>query len=650
MPLELKEPTFDRPFEEIFRELRSRIPRYSPEWTNFNDSDPGITLLQLFAWLTEMTLHRMGDVPRKNYLKFAQLLGLQLRSARPATVRLAFTPKTAEPPATIKAGSRYSAQVEGQAAVLFETAHALDVIGAPLATMLVFADGGIVRLDPSAIPATQSFYPLGRNPAIGDALYLGFKPTPVNPRPFPQKMRFLALRPEVDTSGVAQQVGLQNRDLVAPVDLVWEYRPRRNRDAWERLNVFKDETAAFTRDGYVDVEGPQDIEASVDAAVQSLIAEPHFWLRVRLDQNSYQAGRAPRLEYFLPNAVDAINLVTEAERTLVASSGRGGQTVDMPERFIDPDSLVIAVRSANGETTRWTRVDDFHASTPRSLHFTLDATAGRLTFGDGTQGEIPTAGADIVALQWRHGGGAAGNLAGPGMVKTMVTQVAGIEKVTNPRRAAGGADEEDVNDFIRAAPAHLRAQNRAVTARDFASVALSIDGVKKARALGGRHPDYPEVQVPGAVTVFIVPDSDAVPPRPSAELIRSVCQAFDEVRLITTEVYVSAPSFIEVRIEARLFAAPDAAFDQVATDARRRVDTFLSPLERQFGENVSPAALYAQLFGPVGGAVRSVEELLVYVNGQPHEGGRPIDVPPEALVYPGSHLIVVRPDPDRFTS
>ena len=49
MPLELQEPTFDRPFEEIYRELRARIPRYNPEWTNFNDSDPGITLLQLFA-------------------------------------------------------------------------------------------------------------------------------------------------------------------------------------------------------------------------------------------------------------------------------------------------------------------------------------------------------------------------------------------------------------------------------------------------------------------------------------------------------------------------------------------------------------------------------------------------------------------------
>ena len=49
MPLNASEPTFERTFDDLFAELRSRIPMYNPAWTNFNDSDPGITLLQLFA-------------------------------------------------------------------------------------------------------------------------------------------------------------------------------------------------------------------------------------------------------------------------------------------------------------------------------------------------------------------------------------------------------------------------------------------------------------------------------------------------------------------------------------------------------------------------------------------------------------------------
>ena len=111
---------------------------------------------------------------------------------------------------------------------------------------------------------------------------------------------------------------------------------------------------------------------------------------------------------------------------------------------------------------------------------------------------------------------------------------------------------------------------------------------------------------------------------------------FENVRLITTEVYVAAPTFLEVRVEARLFADPQAAFDQVATDARKRLDEFLSPLARRFGENVSPAAIYAQLFGAPGRRPcdRSRTCWSTSTAGRTR-CGRPIEVPPDALVYPG---------------
>ena len=43
----------DRTFEQLYQELRRRIPAYAPEWTDHNDSDPGITLMQMFSWLAE---------------------------------------------------------------------------------------------------------------------------------------------------------------------------------------------------------------------------------------------------------------------------------------------------------------------------------------------------------------------------------------------------------------------------------------------------------------------------------------------------------------------------------------------------------------------------------------------------------------------
>jgi predicted phage baseplate assembly protein len=652
MSLQAQEPKFDRPFEELFRELRDRVPRYNPRWTNFNESDPGITLMQLFAWLAEMTLHRMSDVPRKNYMKFAELLGLELGAPQPATVRLVFSPKPSERPQVIAERKRFSARGES-GIVTFETTQTLDVIGAVLAGMFVYADGTIARIDSPALPEAAPFWPLGRNPVVGDALYLAFKPNPNNPQPFPQKMRFLALRPEAETSGKPQRIGLQDADLVPPVDLVWEYRPKAARDTWERLNVYRDESVALTRDGYIDVEGPQQIEPAILASLGPQLPAPHYWLRVRLDANSYLQGRAPHLEFLLPNAVDAVNLTTETGTTLGASNGRGEQSFSFPKRPVDPASLQITITgNGGGVEIDWKPVDDFFASKAGDKHYTLNATAGSIAFGDGAMGLIPPAGSVIAAPVWRYGGGSAANAVQAGAVKTMVDQIVGVDKVINPRAAAGGSEEQSLDDFIKTAPATLRAEKGAVTASDFESHARSIGGVAKVKAVGGRHPDFPDVVVPGAVTVFVVANTDRMPPLPSAELIRSVCRLLDAKRLITTEVYVAAPAFLEVRIEARLLVAPQASFDQVAQDARARLDAFLSPAARDFGEDLSPASLYAKLMDVSGGdkTIRSVEDLVVYVDGQQQELRRPMKVRSDTLLYPGDHLIVVRPDPDDWVA
>ena len=66
-------------------------------WTDVNDSDPGITLVQVFAWLAEMLLYRMGQVPELNYLKFLQLLGIELQPAEPAQAEITFPVKPDHP-------------------------------------------------------------------------------------------------------------------------------------------------------------------------------------------------------------------------------------------------------------------------------------------------------------------------------------------------------------------------------------------------------------------------------------------------------------------------------------------------------------------------------------------------------------------------
>lgn len=65
----------DRDFDDLVGEALSLIPVLLPEWTDHNPSDPGIVLVELLAWLTEMQLFRVNQIPAANTLKFLQLLG-----------------------------------------------------------------------------------------------------------------------------------------------------------------------------------------------------------------------------------------------------------------------------------------------------------------------------------------------------------------------------------------------------------------------------------------------------------------------------------------------------------------------------------------------------------------------------------------------
>ena len=67
----------DRKFQDIVDEAKRLIPRYCPEWTNHNVSDPGVALIELFAWMSEMVLYRVNQVPERLYVHFLNMVGIE---------------------------------------------------------------------------------------------------------------------------------------------------------------------------------------------------------------------------------------------------------------------------------------------------------------------------------------------------------------------------------------------------------------------------------------------------------------------------------------------------------------------------------------------------------------------------------------------
>ena len=109
----------DRTWQVLVDQMRALIPRYAPGWTDHNPSDLGITLIELFAWLTEGVVYRLNQVPDKNYLAFLNLLGITRDPPTPAHTYLTFTPSAGA--VDLAAGAQVSTPAkEGQAGIVFE--------------------------------------------------------------------------------------------------------------------------------------------------------------------------------------------------------------------------------------------------------------------------------------------------------------------------------------------------------------------------------------------------------------------------------------------------------------------------------------------------------------------------------------------------
>jgi hypothetical protein len=64
----------DRTWSDLVEEGRAMIPAWAPAWTNHNASEPGITLIELFAYLSEMLLYRLNRVGDANLIEFLKLI------------------------------------------------------------------------------------------------------------------------------------------------------------------------------------------------------------------------------------------------------------------------------------------------------------------------------------------------------------------------------------------------------------------------------------------------------------------------------------------------------------------------------------------------------------------------------------------------
>jgi predicted phage baseplate assembly protein len=207
---------------------------------------------------------------------------------------------------------------------------------------------------------------------------------------------------------------------------------------------------------------------------------------------------------------------------------------------------------------------------------------GELRFGDGVNGRIPPPGASNLRLaRYRTGGGSVGNAA-PSTIAQLKTTVPYVDKVGNPEVAAGGAEAETNEAVLERMPRTLRHRGRAVALEDFEDLALlASTEVARARCVPLRDlaADWlGETFAAGAVSVIVVPRSDAAKPLPTETLLERV-RAYLAARAdATAAVSVVGPAYLKVSVRAEIAVISATAASAVERGVRARLDAFLHPL------------------------------------------------------------------------
>lgn len=345
------------------------------------------------------------------------------------------------------------------------------------------------------------------------------------------------------------------------------------------------------------------------------------WVRARLTDRSVEP---PAIGQLLLNTVGATAAVTRIEESIGTSDGRPNQVFALARRPVLLDeqtrlpALKLEVVELRNEPETWSAVADFFGCKAGDPVFVLDPETGTLTFGDGVHGRIPVAGAEIIAREYRYGGGQVGN-AGAGTITALKSALPDVDSVTNVRAAAGGGDAETLDEVKLRAPHDLRTRDRAVTAEDFVELTLRTPGVRIQRAyalaetgldLSAEPPEMVSGR-PGAITVVVLPENDQETPQPTEDQLRLVCAYLDARRLITTELYVVGPRYLTLgTLSVQVTVSRDRDLKAVREAIEKRLLRYFHPLWGgedgrgwPFGGDIHFGSVYHQILG-VDGVLR----------------------------------------------
>ena len=638
----------DRRFQQFVDDAKRYIQQRAPEWTDHNVSDPGVTLVETVAHMADQIVYRLNRVPEKNHLAFLDLIGITRFPPSAARTDVTFwLSAPQQEPVQLPVGTEVAtARTESEQAVVFATERDLTVVPCEL-RYLVVQPGGEALVDRTDdLAEGKDLHCFSEAPKPGDCLLFGLSAA------VPHCAAVLTLDSQVDGVGV---------DPRQP-PLVWEAWTE---DGWAACEVDRDSTGGLNRPGEVVLHVPGGHTLSRTGRREA------GWLRCRVtepepQQPFYTTSPTVRSAeaYTIGGTTGAVHAETVSDEGLGESTGLPGQRLRLAHAPVVGDVPPLRLQAAEREGwTDWEVVPHFAASGPQDRHLLLDATTGEITFGpavreaDGSlrqYGAVPPKGAVLRARRYRTGGGRSGNVA-RGAVQVLRSSVPYVASVVNREAAKGGVDGETVEEAKARAPITLRAQERAVTLRDYEELARraapETARITCLEADADEHGAH-------AVRVLVVPQAVPDPGGrlrfeqlvPGDQLLDRITRYLDERRLIGTRLAVGPPYYQGVTVVATVHAFRGMDLDRVRRQAHDALYRHLDPLTGgahgtgwPFGRPVQSGEVFAVLQRVPG--VELVDQVLLHpadpLTGKRGDPADRIDLEPTSLAFSFDHRVRV---------
>jgi hypothetical protein len=611
----------DRSYQQLRDELVQRIPVYMPEWTDHNATDPGITLIELFAFLGENLLYRFNQIPEVTRIAFLNLLQIPRLPATPSRAIAVLT--GSNPAGTLAA--RYSELKAGN--LSFETrteavVWPVEIVGAAraqqappdaaaepevneFALRAIDALGGLAAGEEAVYYTTRTVTnkpndpPVDFDATVDGMLWVGvLNAGGADVEQLAGGLLNIGISPDLTALPASLTEACPGAgNLAKPPAVEWQISTGRldNAGAPVYIKVASegDTTRGLTQEGVVRLRFPREsadigLFPADDEDLKGTAGRPPvlddeaeakllFWLRAFRPDGS----RFGKLRLIAGNAVEATQTKRGGPEFLGAGTAQPNQVFRLAHSPVLAGSQVVEVEEA-GQWKSWTAVEGFHASAPDDRHYVLDSDSGQVRFGNSLAGMPPQIGQRIRAVEYRYGGGAAGNVPAEG-ISRIVLKGGGNVKVSNPLPAWGGGDAETLENALDRIPGELRRRDRAVTPGDFKELALLTPGanVGRAECLPLFHPPTSTENRAGIVSVIVWPQEDPVnpsAPTPTRNVLRAVCEWLDMRRLVTTELYVIPPVYRKVAVAVGLAVKPGFGVEAVRRWVELVIRQYLAPL------------------------------------------------------------------------